>query len=137
MSQQERDGPERNRRDRAADWSSLTVSAVIVLLLVGLVGYQYAADSDQPAIIVAEPKIEEVREADGVYYLPVEVTNHGGKTVESVTVSLSLQTPSGQETSDFQLQFLAGDEIQTGTVVFQEDPTQGGLTVGPISYVRP
>lgn len=137
MSRQESADPGRERRERVADWTSLSISAIIVLLLVALVGYQYVSRGYQPAIIEVEPRLEAVRKAGGVYYLPVEVTNQGGRTVETVKVSLSLQTASGEESSDFQLDFLAGGATEVGAVVFNEDPTQNRLTVGPVSYVRP
>lgn len=52
-------------------------------------------------------------------------------------MSLSLQTPRGRESSDFQIRFLAGGATQEGIVIFHADPSQGRLTVDPISYVRP
>ncbi len=121
-----------------AEWTSLIISAVILLLTIGPVTYQYFSRGVEPVAIEVKPRLEEVRERDGLYYLPIEVTNQGDQTAESVQVELSLQ--SGQrhsETSELQIQFLAGGAIQEGTVIFRQDPSKGRLEVDVISYLKP
>ncbi len=92
------------------------------------------ASARQP-VIEAQPQLEEVRQAGGAYYLPVDVPNQGERTAENVRVEVSLSSGQG-ESSQFELRFLAGG-AERGTVIFREDPSKVNLTVDAISFRRP
>jgi uncharacterized protein (TIGR02588 family) len=112
----------------AAEWTTLAVSIVVVLTLAGLVVYQYFTEGTAPPIIEVKPVLEQVRHEGETYYIPVEVTNSGEQTAESVEVQLSLSTGESQpETTGFTIQFLAGKETHHQTAAFQNDPAQGTL----------
>jgi uncharacterized protein (TIGR02588 family) len=69
------------------------------------------------------------------YYLPVAVTNRGGRTAEEVLIMAELVTGEGPpETAEFVIDFLAGGETGEGTVVFPADPSAGELTVRVVSF---
>ncbi len=72
------------------------------------------------------------------YYLPVDVINKGDQTVESVEIEAELDSSvGGPQTASFTVQLLAGGETVRGTFVFQDDPRQGQLRVGAVSYNQP
>ena len=121
-----------------AEWTTLSISTAILLILIGLISYQYLAGSNQPAHIEVRPQLQQVRQAGDRYYLPVEVTNTGDKTAEDVRVGVSLTSAgSGKASSQLRFMFLAGHETSRGTVVFKEDPSKGDLSVDAVSFLQP
>ncbi len=89
MSQKSGDGNGGGAGQPVAEWVTLGVSVTVVLVVISLVGYEYFTSSAQPPVIEARPQVGEVREVDGDYYLPVEVTNRGEQTAEDVKVQIS------------------------------------------------
>ena len=69
------------------------------------------------------------------YYLPVAVTNRGGRTAEEVVVQAEVAESDGSsQASEFTLDFLAGGETREGTAVFATDPSAGELTIAVASF---
>ena len=119
----------------AAEWITLTLGAVLILVLVGLVTYLYVSGDNRPPVIEATPFAREIRHEEGAYYLPIEVTNQGGRTAEDVVIQTDLSTGEGaSEVAEFTIDFLSGGETVEGTVVFVSDPSAGELTVGVASF---
>ncbi len=71
-------------------------------------------------------------------YVPFEVTNTGGGTVESVEVIAQL-TINGQivETGQTQIDFLSSGEVSSGAFIFNHNPAQGNLSIRVASYKLP
>jgi uncharacterized protein (TIGR02588 family) len=126
---------EGQRRRSAAEWTTLAVSIFLILGLLALVTYvSMTGDNDLP-IVEAKPLPAEMRHEGESYYLPVAVTNRGGRTAEEVVVEAKLAGRDGSsEASEFTLDFLAGGETREGTVVFATDPLAGELTLGVASF---
>jgi uncharacterized protein (TIGR02588 family) len=125
-----------DRRGRsAAEWTTLAVSIAIILGLLALVTYVSMTGGDEPPIVEARPLPAEMRHEGESYYLPVEVTNRGGRTAEEVVVQAELASSDGSaEASEFTLDFLAGGETREGTAVFATDPLAGELTIDVASF---
>jgi len=119
-----------------AEWLSLGLSLAIVLTIAGLVVYAHLTGSTEPALISVQPRLEGVRSADGLFYLPLSITNAGGETAESLAVTVSLATGSAAETAEVTLPFLAEGESVEAIVAFQQDPAAGELSV-TLSYLQP
>ena len=133
----ERSGRERTRqRARSgAEWTTLGISISIILTLLALVTYVSIGGGDAPPIVEARPLDQEIRHEGESYYLPVAVTNRGGRTAEEVVVQAELAGNDGSsEASEFTLDFLAGGEMREGTVVFATDPSAGELTIDIASF---
>jgi uncharacterized protein (TIGR02588 family) len=130
-----RDGsPERSGRT-VAEWTTLSISFMLILGLVALVTYVSLSGGNQPPIVEARALDQEIRQEGETYYLPVAVTNRGGRTAEEVLIMAELV--SGDEppaTAEFIIDFLAGGETTEGTVVFAADPSAGELTVRVVSF---
>lgn len=122
----------------AAEWTTLVMSVLVVLGVVGLVTVLHVGGGDDPPVIAVEPMTDTVRRETDGYYLTVEVRNRGDRTAENVQVQAELDTGSGTPlTADFTIPFLAGGELVEGTFVFAEDPAQGDLTIEATSYQEP
>ncbi len=121
-----------------AEWITLGISVVVLLAVVGLVGYLHVSGGDHPPIIVVEARLDETRQDAEAYYVPVEVRNRGDRTAGDVQVQAELDTGTGPPlTAEFTVTFLAGGQEVEGTFVFSEDPTSGTLTVDATSYRKP
>lgn len=120
-----------------AEWTTLAISAAMVVSMLGLVTYLYVRGDSQPAIVTASAQLDKLRQDDSAYYVPVQVTNEGDRTVEDVTIEGELAVDGQVETAEITVTFLAGGERVTGAFVFSQDPSQGELTVRPISYKDP
>lgn len=148
MSEEHGSGQDREREDgregtqasprSIAEWTTLGISALVLLAMVGLVSYLHLNGGEDPPAIVVETRLDDVRHTDDGYYLPVVVRNRGDRTAEDVRVQAELETGSGAPvTAEFAITFLAGGEVAGGTFIFSEDPEQGTLTVAPVSYQEP
>ncbi len=113
----------------AAEWVTFSVSVLILLALVGLVIFQALTRGNKPSTIKVEPMLQEVRQSEGAFYLPITITNDGDAAVGDVEIQMSLESEGSEpETIAFTVQFLAGGESQEETVVFSADPSQGELS---------
>lgn len=121
-----------------AEWTTLAISIAILLGIVGLITWLYQRGAEELPLIVAEAKLDRLRQEESGYYLPVEVVNEGDKTVEDVVIEAELDTGSGEPaTAEIIVGFLAGGERVEGVFVFDEDPSSGELTVRAVSYLDP
>jgi uncharacterized protein (TIGR02588 family) len=135
-SEEERgEAVEGQRRRSAAEWTTLAVSIFLILGLLALVTYVSMTGGNDLPIVEARPLPAEMRHEGESYYLPVAVTNRGGRTAEEVVVEAELAGRDGSsEASEFTLDFLAGGETREGTAVFATDPSAGELTIDVASF---
>jgi uncharacterized protein (TIGR02588 family) len=128
------DSNERSGRT-VAEWTTLSISIILILGLVALVTYVSIFGGNQPPIVEARALDQEIWHEGVTYYLPVAVTNRGGRTAEEVLIMAELVTgEEPPETAEFVIDFLAGGETGEGTVVFPVDPSAGELTVRVVSF---
>jgi uncharacterized protein (TIGR02588 family) len=121
-----------------AEWVTLAVSSLLVLGLVALTSYLYLTASTDPAAVTVQPSLSDVYQAGNRFYLPVTVLNSGGKTAEEVRLRVTLTDAAGHtETSDFQIQFLAGGGSNRAVAAFGSDPRQGQLDAAVVSFLEP
>jgi uncharacterized protein (TIGR02588 family) len=139
-SQTRSDGREQNaqRHQRSpAEWLTFGVAALIVLLIAGLVVYDWISAPSSPPVIELTQS-EEIRAEGGQFYVPFTVTNSGGDTAEAVQLIAELSVDGEVvEDGEQQIDFLAGKETQEGAFVFSQDPRQGELTLRVGSYQEP
>lgn len=109
--------------------ANLTVIGGIVALLIGL----HLARQGRPASVVVEPLLSQVRQAEGLFYLPVKVTNRGTQTLEDVSVELRLED---KQTARFTIRYLAGGEEETAVAAFASQPRAEGLCTS-VTFLLP
>ena len=132
------EGEQQPEKRTTAEWVTLAISSIIVLAVVGLILYHEFTSGDQPAMIDVQPRLEEVRQEGGRYYLPVTVRNQGDEAVEDLRVELSLEAGEGEpETSEFSIMFLNAGAKSDAVTIFEGDPAQGVLSVSSLSYLEP
>lgn len=131
--------PENTQDERSLpEKVSFGVALTILASIVGLVIYLWAGkEGDRPPELSLE-RPEDVREANGQYYVPFELTNTGGGTAESVRVLAELRingkvTESGEQEFDF----LSGNESEEGAFVFSQNPSSGELVLRVTGYKVP
>ena len=123
------------RGHSVAEWSTLTISALLILGLVGLVTYLSVSGGHQPPRIAATPVMREIRYEEERYFLPIMVTNHGDEAAQEVRIRADLVTSDEtSETAEFTIDILAGGETAEGTVVVAMDPAATLLTVAVESF---
>ncbi|MGI0487808.1 TIGR02588 family protein [Pantanalinema rosaneae CENA516] len=120
-----------------AEWVSFYISLLIVSVIASLVVYVWATDRDRPAALNIE-RTEPIRITNGQFYIPFEIANSGGETVESVQVIAELQRDGEViESGDLQVDFLSQGEKESGSFIFSNDPRQGKLVLRVSSYKLP
>jgi uncharacterized protein (TIGR02588 family) len=121
----------------AAEWVTFGAASFILAIVAGLVGYVWLNENDKPPILSVSNK-QTIREVDGKYYVPFEVTNTGGGTAESVQIMAELKIGEKvAETGDLQIDFLSSGEREEGAFVFTQNPRQGQLIIRVASYKLP
>ncbi|MDZ7959133.1 MAG: TIGR02588 family protein [Aulosira sp. DedQUE10] len=133
MNNQENQHEERS----FAEWITFTAASFILTVIVGLVGYTWLNDKNQPPVVSVINK-QRIRQIDGQFYVPFEVVNKGGDTAESVQIMAELEINGKvSETGEQQIDFLSGGETEEGAFVFSQNPNQGKLTIRVASYKLP
>lgn len=120
-----------------AEWVTFSVSFFILVAIAGLVVYSWITKRQEPPILTLD-RTETIREIEGKFYVPFEISNKGGETAESVQVVAELQI-SGQvdESGEFVIDFLSQDEKEEGAFIFSQDPRKGNLVLRVSSYKLP
>jgi uncharacterized protein (TIGR02588 family) len=136
---QHKEDDDGQQEDRSpAEWVSFGISLAVLLIVVGLLGYEHFTRGSAPPALAVQPRLQEVRHEGDRYYLPVEVMNTGDGTAGDVLVEVTLAAPGqDEEQAEFTILFLAGGQRTTGTVILQGDPTQGDLQAEVHSYTTP
>lgn len=129
--------PGRGKRS-LAEKVSFSIASGILATIVGLVLYLWASQERQNPPELSLQPIDAIREANGQFYVPYELTNTGGSTVESVRVLAEL-TVNGEveESGEQEFGFLSSQESEEGAFVFSQDPRSGTLTLRVTGYKLP
>jgi uncharacterized protein (TIGR02588 family) len=106
-----------------AEWVSLVASALLILGLAGFLLYE-AVQPDDPYIgAQVRPLLDQTRQEDGRYILPVEIRNPGQRTFRDLKVEVEYVSPEGKpETQDATLDYLGEGSRQRVYFYFDEDP---------------
>jgi len=127
--------PPQHRRS-FAEWVTFGIAALILVTIASLVIYDWVGTPPSPPIISLTQN-GEIREADGLFYVPFTITNTGGDTAEAVQVIAELRIGDEVEAGEQQIDFLAGDETAEGAFVFSRNPKDGELRLRVASYKIP
>jgi uncharacterized protein (TIGR02588 family) len=121
-----------------AEWITLGISASILLAILGMITWLEFGGANDPPRIVTRAELENVRNEDTGYYVPVTIENTGHKTIEDAVIEAQLDSGEGEpEVAEITVTFLAGGEHVRGAFVFTSDPRAGELTIRPVSYKEP
>lgn len=122
----------------AAEWTAFLVSLVILLALLGIVTFDLLDRGHHPPEIVVRPQPQAVQLQDGLYYLPIDVTNRGDETAQDLLIQVSIVSPDRPtQTGQIEIRFLGGGATSQATLAFRQNPARGHLQVDRVSFVRP
>ena len=112
-----------------AEWVTLAISSLVLLVIVALVLYDWQLSKNLPPAFRVEIT-EATRLTEGRYYVPFTLQNTGGRIARTVQVLAELHLPDGtDETGEQQFDFLSGNERKKGSFVFEHNPQTGNLVV--------
>lgn len=118
----------------SAEWVTFTIACTLLVALAVVIVTR--SGDDAPAEPIASQTGSIIRSATG-YEVPVEVRNVGGRTAEEVQVRVELTIDGEVSESDQVVDFLAGDDAEDLTFVFEDDPADGDLVVAVVGYATP
>ena len=121
-----------------AERITLVASIIVLVSILSVAVWSNVRTGEAPPDIVVEVDMENVREMDAGFYVPIEITNNGGTTAEDLVVSGELDLGEGDpETADVTIAFLAGGETEAAEMVFSAHPEDGEFTISPTSFLKP
>jgi len=123
------------RKRTTAEWTTFVVSCLVLAVVVGLIAVQAVGTAD-PARPTASIK-KTTQGPDGRSFVSVDVTNRGDDTASQVQVTAELTIDGEATTADQTIDFLAGDESEDLVFVFEDDPSDGELTVTVSGFAIP
>jgi uncharacterized protein (TIGR02588 family) len=126
-----------NQPRSLAEHVSFSIAVLILVTLIGLVGYLWLGKREKDApnpVVISKP----VQELSGQFHVPFELTNEGDDTAESVQVVAELRIKgAAPETGEQQIDFLSSHETASGAFIFSQDPRKGELIIRVASYKLP
>ncbi len=132
-NQKEQQPPKRT----PAEWVTFGIASLILLGVMGSVGYSWITKPEEKAIISINLN-QKIRQVNDKFYVPFEVENTGGETAESVQVIAELKfSDKFEETGEQQIDFLSRNEKQSGAFIFSRNPELGELSLRVGSYKSP
>ncbi|MBW4602302.1 MAG: TIGR02588 family protein [Calothrix sp. FI2-JRJ7] len=137
QAQQEFNNTNEQAKRTIAEWITFGAATCILSGIVGLVIYTGLTDKQQAPILSVQTK-EAIRQANGKYQVPFEITNDGDKTAESVQILAELKVNNEvEQTGEQQIDFLSSKEKEEGAFIFDTDPNNGELKIRVASYKLP
>lgn len=128
----------KDEKRTTAERVTLIISLVVLAAILGLAGYSNITTGEEPPTITVSADMENVRETESGYYVPITITNDGGLTAQDVIASGELILEEGEpETAEVTIAFLAGGESERAELVFSVHPAEGTFTLRPASFVHP
>ncbi|MBD0269862.1 MAG: TIGR02588 family protein [Cyanobacteria bacterium Co-bin8] len=130
-----------SRRQRplhiSAEVVTFAIASLIVAILVGLVLFIWATQSNEDPILAVN-RNGDIHAERGYYYVPFSVTNVGGGTAEAVEIVAELRRNGEiEEEGQQQIDFLSSQEEQEGVFIFEHDPGQRELILRASGYRLP
>lgn len=121
-----------------AERITLSISVVILLSILAVAIWSNMQTGQDPPDIVVEADIENVRETDSGFYVPITIKNNGGMTAQDAVIAGELDLGDGEpETAEITIAYLAGGEEEAAELIFSAHPNDGDFSVVPISYLQP
>ncbi|MEX0762445.1 MAG: hypothetical protein WD208_02265 [Dehalococcoidia bacterium] len=113
-----------------------TVSVLSALLIISAVSLLTWQGIRSPAPASFEVDTGEVRGRNGLYYLPLEVSNSGDKSAQNVGLRVRLEG-AGVADTDLTIDWLPGRSRRSATSVFSVDPRLYEMSIEFTGYQAP
>lgn len=121
----------------ATEWIAAGMGLAALLVITGTLLFEVITGNGHPPRISAQAG--EITAQDGVFHIPVELTNHGSRTGAGVLVVGELRDGEGEvvEEAEFELDFLPPRSTRRGGLYFDLDPHDFELSISPRGYHYP
>ena len=116
-----------------AEWISLAVSLIVLLVFVGAIIWLWIHEPTGPAQFKVQRGV--VRSETGLFHLPVTVTNTGGLAAGQVRVEGKISNEAQQEITATTIDFLPVRAQKEVVLIFRNEPS--GAFVEVVSYQQP
>lgn len=117
------------------EWITFGVATTIILALVAILAFDVVGPTAPAA---PEASITGgIEERAGAFHVPVAVVNRGDHAAAQVAVVAELEIDGKTTEADQTIDFLAGREEEGLLFVFDDDPSDGRLTVRVSGYATP
>lgn len=103
------------------------ISGAAILAILGYLAWQGLRPSQPPLFQIDTGKS---RQVGNRFQLPVHVRNVGDEAAQSVHVVVEMENPSTTEPEkgEITIDWIPGQSVRSGFVIFTEDPARGKLT---------
>ncbi len=112
---------------------TLAISALLLAALVGGLLWSEASRGDSPVKVSLQAHEADAYRHDGLWYVPVTVTNDGDVAAELLQVELG----SRDETADVEWEFVGGGQSVDATATFEQRPQPGDVELGTVTATAP
>ncbi|MFN0073393.1 MAG: hypothetical protein ACKVVP_18075 [Chloroflexota bacterium] len=126
--------PSTDHGRKVAEWTSFTISAVIILGLLALVIAVSSSAEESQAAISVTPQTDSSWQVDNQHYLPLEVANHGSQSAHDLRIRMRQEAG---EISEIRIDILPGGASETAVISFPSAPNSGQISIQSISYMKP
>ena len=124
----------RSAKRKLAEWVSLGVSIVLIAGIAGMLLFE-ALRANSPFIPAeAVLQLDQVRQQNGRYILPIEVKNEGHHTLRDVRIEIAYDVAGEQLRQDFTIDYLGEQSQQTIYVYLDHDPSGLRVEAKPVQY---
>jgi uncharacterized protein (TIGR02588 family) len=133
--EEDRGAKDRPAARKLAEWVTMGLSVLVVAGVAGVLGYQ--ATREKHAFVPAEmtPLLEEVREVNGQYILPLEVKNRGRRTLHGFKARVTSHPAQGPpEEREFEIDYLGEGATQKTYLYFDRHPRDLRVRAQPLGY---
>lgn len=128
-----------NKEDRIPplEWIVAGIGAIIVLFILGAIGWQAISGQDDPVPLL-EVRAVSITPAGRSHVVTIEVANASGRTAAAVQIEgvLGKDLPD-EQTSNATIDYVAGHGTASGALVFSADPRGRPLDLRVTGYEHP
>jgi uncharacterized protein (TIGR02588 family) len=117
------------------EWAVFAIGLALILAIVGYLGYEAA--TYHPGTPEVEVRLGRPERRGEIFIVPVLAKNPSDETLEGVVLEATLTDREGEETSQFELAFLARGSRREGWFTFSRDPSKGRIEARAIGFERP
>ncbi|MGE6741316.1 TIGR02588 family protein [Allorhizobium pseudoryzae] len=118
------------------EWTTGVVSILLVLALVGFIGWEALTKSDEtPELAV---RVADIAQKGEVYVVRLELDNRSPATAAAVRVTGSVTAADGTaEVSETTFDYAPAESTTKGGLLFRQNPLAGRLEVRATGYTEP
>ena len=125
----------RKRGKNALEWAVFGLSAVLVVVMIGVLAVEAASWQEHPPELAAKLGTPEFK--DRMVTVAVEVTNHGDLAASEVKIEVAMTAAGTERRANVLLDFVPRHGTRRGRVSFPDATEADGLRIVGIGFAEP